>query len=72
MNTQDDRHQSGVWASEHGPAFCDEDGVVLKLSDMDKIFHKLLGDIFDKHPGYFQSDVKSIVHIEDQHLVFVH
>jgi hypothetical protein len=53
-----------------GPAFCDDSGVVLKSSDMDEIFHQLLGEIFVEHPGYFQADIRSISDIEDQYSVF--
>jgi hypothetical protein len=60
-----------VFGQLSGPAFCNKDGVVLKSSDMmDNIFHKLLREIFDKHPGCFQSDIESIVDIEDQCSVF--
>jgi hypothetical protein len=49
-----------------GPAFCDDNGVVLKSRDMNEIFHELLGEIFVEHPAMFQADIQSIADIEDK------
>ena len=54
----------------NGPALCDDEGVVLTTSNMNEVLHRLLGEIFEKHPGYFQSDIRSIADIEDQYSVF--
>jgi hypothetical protein len=53
-----------------GPAFCDEEGVVLKSKDMNVILHELLGEIFVEHPGLFQSDIEHQSDIEDKYSVY--
>ncbi len=53
-----------------GPAFCDDNGVVLRSRDMNEIFHQLLGEIFVEHPAMFQADIQSIADIEDKYSVY--
>ena len=53
-----------------GPAFCDEEGVVLRSRDMNEVLHELLGEIFVEHPGLFQSDIECQADIEDKYSVY--
>jgi hypothetical protein len=55
---------------ETGPAFCDDNGVVLKSRDMNEVLHDLLGEIFVEHPALFQSDIQSFSDIEDKYSVY--
>ena len=49
-----------------GPAFCDNNGVVLKSRDMNVNFHELLGENFVEHPANFQADIHDVADVEDQ------
>jgi hypothetical protein len=53
-----------------GPAFCNDNGVVLKTSDLNAILHELLGDIFVEHSSLFQADIQSLTEIEDKYSVY--
>ena len=54
---------------ETAPGFWDDNGVVLKSRGMNEILHELVGEMFMEHPALFQSDIQSIVDIEDKYSV---
>jgi hypothetical protein len=41
----------------HGPAFCDDDGQVAKMSDYEEIFYEILHEIQDERPDLIGPDV---------------
>lgn len=53
-----------------GPAFCDENGRVLRTSDMNEMLHDALGEVFDRHPTLFLADIKSRKDIEEKYHVY--
>lgn len=53
-----------------GPAFCDDQGIVLRSRDMNAVLHELLGEIFVEHPALFQADIKTQEDIEDKYSVY--
>jgi hypothetical protein len=53
-----------------GPGFCYDNGVVLKMSDLNVILHELLGEIFVQHSSLFQADVQPLTKIEDKYSVY--
>jgi len=50
-----------------GPAFCDEQGKVLTMRDMNECFHEALGAVFARHPSLFLADIKTQQDIEDKY-----
>jgi hypothetical protein len=48
-----------------GPAFCDEEGIVLASHDMNYSLHGILGDLLSNHPTLFLADVKTRADIEE-------
>jgi hypothetical protein len=53
-----------------GPAFCGDQGVVLKSRDTNEILHELLGEILVEHPAFFQDDIQTITDVEDKYSVY--
>jgi hypothetical protein len=53
-----------------GPAFCDEDGVVLTSRDMNVCLHEILGELLVEHPTMFLADVKTRADIEEKYNVY--
>jgi hypothetical protein len=53
-----------------GPAFCDEDGVVLTTRDMNESLYDILGDLLSEHPSLFLADVKTRSDIEEKYNVY--
>jgi hypothetical protein len=52
-----------------GPAFCDEDGVVLTSRDMNESPHEILGDLLSEHPSLFLADVMTRSDVEEKYNV---
>jgi hypothetical protein len=52
-----------------GPAFCDEDGVVLTSRDMNESPFDILGDLLSEHPSLFLADVMTQLDIKEKHNV---
>jgi hypothetical protein len=53
-----------------GPAFCNEEGVVLTSRDMNESLHEILGELLGEHPSLFLADVKTRADVEEKYDVY--